>query len=596
MSKIRILPPHEACKIAAGEVVERPANVVKELLENSLDAQATQIEIFIEQAGKVAIRILDNGHGMSPDDASLCFTHHATSKIRSVHDLDRITSFGFRGEALSSIASVSKVTLVTSQAENVGATSVLLEDGKIIEQKTVAGSVGTDILVRDLFYNLPARQKFLKQDDTEWRQILQVFTGFVFAYPHVHFKLFHNLRLVHNCPSVSDLQARVAQVWEADLAERMLKIEGQSKQISISGLISQHQVHRYQRSQIFCFVNRRLVKNHGLVKSLLKGYAGVLPAERYPVAVLFVQLPSTEVDINVHPRKEEVSFLHPRIVENLVTDVVQNSLMNNVSGTLKTISNSVEIDAKVNNHTFEPTFDLQYQPPKDLSESMGHILMPRVGSELRVPDLRSYLVHDQSKQNGLIERNYDILAQLHQTYILISKPDGLLLVDQHAAHERILYEQFRTKFTKVASVNLIFPHIINLNPQELNFLLPYTAVLKDYGIIAEQLGHDQLVIRAIPTYLKQVHLSELIRQLLGWLESEQHLEQGHLHKIVHEKLHAQMACKAAIKAGDNLSMTQMYELVDELEKVENRLTCPHGRPTIWLISLSEIEKWFKRKL
>jgi len=606
MAKIKILSPAEICKIAAGEVVERPANIVKELVENALDAGATAIEIYITKSGKTAINIIDNGSGMSRQDAILCFAHHATSKISSVADLDQLNSFGFRGEALSSISAVSKVTLSTMEKGAACGTKVVLEDGKVVFQTDIAVPIGTDILITDLFYNVPARQKFLKKDDTEWRQILQLFQAFVFDYSEIHFKLYNDDRLVHNCPPVQTLTERVLQIWDAGIANSMLTInhDDQSKDLHITGIVSNHQTFRYNRANIFCYVNRRLIKNHGLVKALLKGYANILPEGRYPVAILFIELPHNQVDINVHPRKEEVSFLNPRIVENAISLAVKKALEGQLSKYIagpKSFNQPANYQAYQVSNRFKAAqfsdYDLNLfdNKIKHFKEDSLELSALKIKEDLVEID-SSANTSNLSAQTSFAERNYEIIGQFKKTYILISNDDGLSLVDQHAAHERVMYERFKKRFLEVVTVNLMFPVIINLSPNDLETLRPHIEILRQHGIGAEVFGNDSIIIQSTPTYLKQTKLDDLVRQLIDWVQQYQNLDLDSFTKEINERMHAQMACKAAVKAGDKLTNEQMYELLDDLEKTENRLTCPHGRPTIWSFSLNEIEKKFKRKL
>ncbi len=596
MSKIKVLAPQEICKIAAGEVVERPANIVKELVENALDAGATQIEIYLVKAGKKAIRIVDNGCGMSPQDAKLCFEHHATSKITSISDLDTISSFGFRGEALSSIAAVSKIELITCERGASAGSQTILHAGQIIAQNPIASPIGTDILITDLFYNVPVRQKFLKQDDTEWRQIAQLFYAFVFDYHNIHFKLYHDDRLVYNCPPVGQLLDRTAQIWEANTASNLLELTAseQSLGLKISGFISNHQVFRYNRNQIFCFVNRRLVKNYSLSKAILKGYSNVLPQDRYPLAILLIDLPSTQVDINVHPRKEEVSFLHARKIESAITSAVKNSLQANLNDQIAK-PKDFAASQLVHNFAFNKfkaaqavrfDFDQDFNPVNNFAKQ-DNDYQPQVGV--------AKMQNQQSLQATFVSRDYEVVGQFKKTYILISNQDGLLLVDQHAAHERVLYEKFRAKFHEVVTVKLMFPIIVNLTPVDLESLSPYLPILQEHGIGIDVFGKNQLIISSTPTYLKQTKLDDLIHELVAWICEHQALDLELFTKKINEHLHAQMACKAAVKAGDVLNNQQMYELLDDLQKTDNRFTCPHGRPTMWSFSLDEIEKKFKRK-
>lgn len=602
MSKIKILSPQEVCKIAAGEVVERPANIVKELVENALDAGANVIEIYLEKSGKKAIRIVDNGCGMSAQDAKLCFEHHATSKINSVDDLDNLTSFGFRGEALSSIAAVSKIELITCEKNATCGTQLVLHAGQIQTQVDIASPVGSDLLITDLFYNMPARQKFLKKDDTEWRAIVQLFYAFVFDYTGIHFKLYHDNSLVYNCPPVSKLNDRIMQLWDVSTANNMLQLPiNDNDELKVNGMVSNHQVFRYNRASIFCFVNKRLVKNYGLIKALLKGYANVLPAARYPLAVLFIELPNNQVDINVHPRKEEVSFLHPKRVENFLTAAVKKSLEDRISDQIvnpKLFNQDYQYQPS--DIKFKDSLNSQYESKKfhaaqfanfdfDLLKKQPDFFEQRVESNLQTS------VTSQA-QTSFVERDYEIIGQFKKTYIIISNNDGLLLVDQHAAHERVLYERFKNRFNDVVAVNLMFPQIITLSQQDLATIMPHLDILKQHGIGADVFGQDQLVIQSTPTYLKQLNLSDLIYQVIAWVQEYQQLDLEQFTKQINERLHAQMACKAAVKAGDVLASAQMYELLDDLQQSQNHLTCPHGRPTTWSFSLNDIEKKFKRKL
>lgn len=603
MSRIKILSPQEICKIAAGEVVERPANIVKELVENALDAGASSIEIYIAKAGKTSIMVHDDGCGMSAADAKLCFAHHATSKITSVSDLEHISSFGFRGEALSSISAVSKVTLITCEQNATCGTKLVLEAGQLVSQTDIASPIGTSILITDLFYNVPARQKFLKKDETEWRQIVQLFYAFVFDYKNVHFKLYHDERLIYNCPAALQLTERVVQLFDAQTASSMLALDtGEHQDVKICGIISNHQIFRYNRAQIFCFVNRRLVKNYGLVKAFLSGYANVLPAGRYPVAILFIDVPPNQVDINVHPRKEEVSFLHPKRIEKLLTSSVKQNLEKAVCAQISTPKAFnqdqpfiINQNASAGASRFQGAqftkfdFDLQKEAGHDQSKKLNHMRFDQIVSEAIKPQ-------NQLNQASFVERDYEIIGQFKKTYILVSNPSGLVLVDQHAAHERILYERFKKRFHEVVTVNLMFPVIITLGQADFLTIQPYLELLQQHGIGADIFGANQIMISSTPTYLKQTKLDELIYQVIAWVQEHQELAPEDFFKQINEQLHAQMACKAAVKAGDLLAQAQMYELLDDLEKTDNRLTCPHGRPTLWSFTLDEIEKKFKRKL
>src|SRR5579885_499555 len=335
MPRIHRLPPHEAHKIAAGEVVERPANVVKELIENALDAGATSITIYIEDGGKKLIRIIDDGSGMSEEDAYLCIEHHTTSKIRSVDDLKTIETFGFRGEALSSICAVSHVVLITKEHDAKHGFRLEIEAGKIINESQVASNRGTDIAIANLFFNVPARKKFLKKRETELNHIIQLVQALSIDYHTIQFKLFSDNKQLINCPAAGSITDRIAQLFDPELSQQMLRIEQSQKNISLNGVISNHQQSRFDRNQIFIFVNNRWVKNYSLVRALLKGYMNVLPAGRFPIGCIKVTIDPTVIDVNIHPRKEEIQFLNPRIVENLITEATKQQLQEHLSAQLK---------------------------------------------------------------------------------------------------------------------------------------------------------------------------------------------------------------------------------------------------------------------
>lgn len=604
MARIKQLPPHEAQKIAAGEVVERPANVVKELIENALDAGATTLFISIEDAGKALIRVIDNGCGMSEQDAQLCFAHHATSKINTVEDLPSLLTFGFRGEALSSISAVSQVTLTTKEAEASHGTCVTLEAGSVISQESATCNNGTDIAIRNLFYNVPARKKFLKTRETELRQIVQLFQAYSLDYLNVHFKLISDNNQLFNCPPVTLIDQRIAQLWDHTIAQQMIAITTQDTQrdILVNGMISNHTYARYDRSSIFFFVNKRWVKNHTLSKALLKGYLNVLQPDRYPTGCVFLTINPATVDINIHPRKEEVQFLNPKVVESLIQQSVKTALEEHLSSSLnrkvhlQEDASSFQSARKIHTYHHTPTHDHSH-PSLTFVNNFAHTYAP-------VPEKKTFEYHEQKplplpfeheQMQDQKNTNYQIIGQLKKTYILIEQEEGLFIVDQHAAHERILYEIFSSRFDEVASIKLMFPQVITLKEAEFHILEAHLEFFKLHHIEIEFFGDNQIIIQSIPSYLKEVPLDSLIQEAIGWIIEFQHLDLEQFSKKINEKLHAQMACKAAVKAGDALTNTQMHQLLDDLSVIENRFTCPHGRPTGWAISLYEIEKKFKRK-
>lgn len=623
MPKIHRLAPHEAQKIAAGEVVERPANVAKELIENAIDAGATQISIYIEDGGKQLIRIVDNGCGMSPEDAHLAFEHHATSKITTVHDLATIATFGFRGEALSSISSVSKITLITKEEASDEGICLNLENGVVINQKAVSANTGTDIAIHDIFYNVPARKKFLKTTETEWRTILQLFHALCFDYTSIHFSLYCDGKQFLNCPATTDLKQRTLQLWDYHFSSHMIPLEPTpaNNALKIHGIISNHHFARYDRSAIFFFVNSRWVKHQKLSNSLLKGYLNVIQPGRFPAACIFIEVNPAEIDVNIHPRKEEVLFLHPRRVETLLQETVKKTLEHNLSAQLKkNISFAPALPLESRQSFYDIADDyiahVPRVPPVILppAHSNGYASFdnaPHEQSSLSAPEIthkenfpqhtiNTPSIHHEENAEVLPEsfqdKTYTIIGQLNKTYILLEKEEGLYIVDQHAAHERILYELFSHRFDEIATVKLLFPQIITLSRETIKLLEPHLEIMTRNGIDIQIVSENQLAIQATPVHLKNQSLEDLIQGMISWIAEYHNVEQQEFFKALNEKIHAQMACKAAVKAGDILTPEHMEQLLNDLYKTNNRFTCPHGRPTGWLLSAYEIEKKFKRKV
>lgn len=625
MPKIHRLEAHEAQKIAAGEVVERPANVVKELMENAIDAGATQITVYIKDGGKKLIRVVDNGCGMGREDARLCFEHHATSKLTTVDQLNSIATFGFRGEALSSIASVSKTTLITKEPTAHEGIKLELEHGAVLDESITAANQGTDIAIQDLFFNVPARQKFLKSNDTEMRAIQQLFHAFCFDYTSISFKLFTNDTLTINCPATHNLTGRLAQLSDSNQSNQMLECSAETKDgsVKITGFISNHQYTRYDRSSIYFFVNQRWVKQQKLSSALLKGYLNVLPPARYPAACLFIDVKPEEVDINIHPRKEEVQFLHPRVIEQLIQNMVRTTLETHLSKQLKkdvTFAPARQVAhstyAANGGLHFEPIYNIRqntalpHVEPNSPTYSYKNSLFtdepfaPEIEqkSVFQAQQVQSFepqeflenSPHEPIELPQTLEQPYTLLGQYHKTYLLLEQEDGLFLIDQHAAHERVLYEIFSRRFDEVATVALLFPQTITLQSQDIKILEPHLDIFLRNGIEVSIMGDTQLVVRSTPVHLKNQSLEDLIQNVIGWIVQTNAADQDQFFKAINEKMHAQMACKAAVKAGDILTHEQMHQLMKDLYTTKNRFACPHGRPTGWLLSLGEIEKKFKR--
>lgn len=641
-NKIKILSPEQAIKIAAGEVVERPVNIIKEILENSIDAQATKISIFICKAGKQLIKIIDNGCGMSPDDAKLSVMQHATSKITSVEDLESIATFGFRGEALASVNAVSNMRITTKTAEEQTGIKFAWNFGTLIEESLQSHPTGTTIEITNLFDNIPARQKFLKKDETEWRAITTLFQAFCLDYPTIHFQLYNENKLQFNCPTVNNVTDRAAQLFDIQLQKNTSKLVVlENKLCSVTGIISAPNYYRYDRNQIFIFVNNRWIKNIDLTKAIMRGYAGTLPPQKYPAAIVFITIHTDQVDVNIHPKKEEVKFLHPKKVESVIVNSIKATL--DISLSLKTTPSKTvyqnfqptflepahssahqEIEASFNflkkeklnveknisnfqasNLNYNPTsienFDQIFEQKTNNSPMLENslkeeIIMPPTG-------VRHYfepasIVEEEVKQESHLQeetaQDFSIIGQYKKTYILFEKNENLFFVDQHAAHERILYEQFKDNFKNIATIQLMFPEFIKLLAQDILTIAPYLQLLEKHGVVAQIFSDTQLIIQATPVHLKSQLLSETIQQFIGWIKEIDEIDQARIALLLDEKVHTKMACSAAIKAGDILNIEQMQQLLKSLNTTEHRFSCPHGRPTLWTLPLDTIEKKFKR--
>lgn len=585
---IHKLPAHEAQKIAAGEVVERPANIVKELIENSLDAGATRITIALEEGGKKLISVSDNGNGMLSEDARICFHRHTTSKLTSFDELESINTFGFRGEALASICSVSQVTLKTRYKNSQEGLQLTLDQGMIKQEQIIALQHGTTITIEDLFYNVPARKKFLKTTTTEWNHNSALFKAFCFSNLNVHFTLSHEGSIIYNCPPVKTIEERIAQLFDTQVSNHTITLSpSNKKEITLSGAITGPHYARYDRGGLFFFVNGRWIKNYKLGTAVTKGYLNVLQPGKFPIAVIALTIDQKTVDINIHPKKEEVQFLNPRIIEMAITDAVKTTLEHHLSTQLK---KTVHLASEPT----MPVFTSHYETPKrsvfpDLSTLPFPMNEPIEPQSMQAPI-------ENVIQQEVESYPYRLIGQFKNTYLLLEHPDGLFVIDQHAAHERVLYEQFSERFRNQETIALLFPQIITLTDHDFETLLPHLHIFIDHGIEIEAFGEHQVTVKSTPVYAKHIDMYDLIQEVLSTIRDADATDKDAFFKKITEQLRAQMACKAAVKAGDVLSTKKIEQLLCDLNKTTNRFSCPHGRPTSWLLDTLSIEKKFKRKL
>ncbi len=573
---IVILDESIASKIAAGEVVERPASVVKELMENSLDAGARRIDVEIREAGRGLIRVTDDGGGMTREDAVLALQRHATSKIRSADDLFSITTLGFRGEALPSIASVSHLTMITRPEGAESATTLTVVGGEVIELEDVGAPVGTQIAVSRLFYNTPARLKFLRRDAAEVGQITEAFTRFLFSHPATALRLRVDGREVIQHGGSPELREAVLAAWGRDLSDSMLPFERMGEGISVSGIISPPARNRSTRNRQFLFVNRRWVRNRVLTHALEEAYRGLLPERRHPAGIVLVEVAPGAVDVNVHPTKAEVRMSREPEVHHFVLGAVREVLA-------ATGAAQVEFAAPAPSGVRPAD-----APPAGGREEQGGLGSGWAGT-LAAPGVLSRAFQTAAGK----DLDLRPLAQLRETYILAESRGGLLLVDQHRAQERVLYEKFAQArlSRKGHSQTLLTPASVQLDSHGASAVAERSADLQAVGFELEPFGHDAFLVRAVPAELKHNDAVALLKDLaeeLSRADGDNSVDRKR------EKMLITLCCHSAIKAGDRLSYEEMTALLLNLTATARPYTCPHGWPIVLTISNFEIDRKFNR--
>ncbi len=619
-NKIQVLSDEMANKIAAGEVIERPASVVKELLENSIDAGATEITIEIESAGKELIKISDNGCGMTAEDAKMAFQRHATSKLYEPSDLEAIHTLGFRGEALPSIASVSKVVLTTSHDENTSGYEIEVEGGKTVSAKEIARPKGTTFEIRELFYNTPARRKFLKRDSTEASHIAQATTQQALAHPEIDFNLTHNGRKIINVRKSEQSLYRIAEIMGADLTKELVPVESSDNSYRLEGFVSNPVFTRGTPSSQYFFVNNRFIKDKVILHAIQHGYSHLLPKGQYPVIFLYFYIDPSLVDVNVHPAKAEVRFAFQQDVHRFVSEGIRNAIAQNEpaiklpdsNGTVTEVSpplNEIgECSQKSSFQNYSSSDPVEpFWPGNDPSKVPQRNLdifyskeAPELAGSSRSPGSQSCLGQTEifdgqlMPVSRLMYSEFEPLGQLKQSFIIMQGPRGILIVDQHIAHERILYERFRNSAKKraIEVQKLLFPKSIEVLPDEAETLLPHLEMLRELGLELETFGTNGFLLRSVPSILKKEDGEELVRDIVSELQIKGKVDAV---KDKYEDLVVMMSCRNAIKINHNLDMDQIRKLLYDLEQTEMPYTCPHGRPISLLIEMDGILKKFLRK-
>ncbi|MBB6176874.1 DNA mismatch repair protein MutL [Anoxybacillus tengchongensis] len=598
MGKIRKLDDALANKIAAGEVVERPASVVKELVENAIDAHSTIIEVELEEAGLAKIRVVDNGDGLEEEDCFLAFERHATSKIKEETDLFRIRTLGFRGEALPSIASVSHLELKTSTGEGPG-TWLVFKGGELVQHGRTSSRKGTDMTVSHLFFNTPARLKYMKTIHTELGHVVDVMNRLALAHPHISFRLTHNGKQLFYTNGNGDVRQVLAAIYGFDTAKKMIAIHAETLDFTIDGYVALPEVTRASRNYITTIVNGRYIKNYSLYKAIEEGYHTLLPIGRHPIAFLNIVMDPLLVDVNVHPAKLEVRFSKESELNELVQQTIRQAFQK------QTLIPEVTIPRVEKPRTEQQTFSFEHivkesniVPPRTISscepEKKAEQQIVLEKSEERASDMDTESPNVENLEEIDQERIPPLypIGQMHGTYILAQNENGLYIIDQHAAQERIKYEYFREKLVMVTNElqPLLIPLTFTYSSSEYLLIDSYRDQLAACGVFLEPFGHNSFIVRSHPQWFPKGEeatiIEEMIKQVLVMKKVDI--------KQLREKAAIMMSCKQSIKANQFLRNDEIFALLESLRKTSDPFTCPHGRPIIIHFSTYELEKMFKR--
>jgi DNA mismatch repair protein MutL len=600
MSRIRLLPEILASQVAAGEVIERPASVVKELVENSIDAGARKIEVSVRRGGTSMVRVVDDGCGMDRDDALLSLERHATSKIRTSADLAAIATLGFRGEALPSIASVSRFRLTTREPEAVAGTEIIVSGGKIETVRDGGEAPGTQIEVRSIFYNLPARRKFLRSDNTESRNIEHQLHLQATGHPEIAFVFVRDERVVFQLPAAASLLARIRDLHGKDLVDRLLTVEetgNDPAKIRIRGLIGQAGVSRQTRAQQLVFVNGRAIESPVLTAALREGYHTALMKGQFPVTFLFLDLDPAAVDVNVHPAKREVRFRDPNSVREAVVAAIQRTLESGRRDWQQQFQRPIAPSLPIPQEHFAP-------PPIEqrqfVETEVTGVIPSRSGAEtVRAPEAAAITDPGYNRDEAInvasTSQQFQIIGILNKLYVLMENQDGLVLVDQHAAHERILFEELRRRMEEqgVPSQRLLLAQTFELAPRDAEWVERNAETLQKMGIGIEPFGQNAFKIDSLPTFLDVSDPVTFMRKVIDGLKSASN---GSSAMRLGEDMIAKTVCRHAVKANDPLRYLEVEKLITDLLQCDLPYCCPHGRPTMIQISHAELEKKFGRKV
>jgi len=609
MSIIKQLDDNLANKIAAGEVVEKCASVVKELVENSIDAKSTEISIILKESGTKEIKVMDNGIGMDKDDAILCFNRHATSKIKTLDDLYHINTLGFRGEALASIASVSRVTLITCQ-NDVG-TEVNIDGGKIINVSNADGKKGTLISVKDLFYNTPARLKYLKSLYAELANIVELINKIALSHPNIRFTLINDDKTLLKTDGSGNLLKVINAIYGLSVTKGMLEVSGKNSDYEVSGYISKPEINKTSRNSMITIVNGRVVRNQDLNRKINDAYHSYKPDNRYPIVVLNITVDESLIDVNVHPTKLDIKFSNQEDLFELVFKMIRDKI------TKKTLIPNIEIlnrdtyfkleERKINDNPVKyenMTLDLNikeenvsYNEEKIENENndFSYDIKPIINEDLVNDDI------EIEKDEEIIDKNdenekfpyLEVVGLVHGTFIVAQNDIGMYLIDEHAAKERVNYEIICDRLAKNnnESIPLLIPLTLEFSNNEFIILKENLDFIRSYGFDIDEFGVSSVIVKAHPTWIPSFIADDLIKKFLEFVSLKE--KKFDLDKF-NDHMAATMACKMSIKANTNITIGEMTNLLNDLRKCRNPFNCPHGRPTIIKFTKLEIEKMFKR--
>lgn len=668
MAKINILDDSTINKIAAGEVVERPSSIIKELVENSIDAGSSYISIEIENGGKDLIRIVDNGSGIDKDDVNKAFLRHATSKINTVEDLSSLESLGFRGEALASISAVSKLEMLTKTEEALIGLRVVLDGGKIREKEATSSNRGTQISVRDLFFNTPARRKFLKSNQAEAQAITDIVNKIAIGNPSIKIKYINNSKTIYETLGDGSIINAIRMIYGRDISENLIEIDYRSKYFSISGYLGNNNIYRGNRNHQHLYINGRYIKSPNISKKINDAYKAIIPINKYPIYFVNISVDPAKVDVNIHPSKLEVKFDQEEEILNELSDFVRGILLkSSLVGRYKNNSRGKDL---YNKNSFAGFNSFSYSPQEvennltstaireDVSNSASNQNTnesPRVQADMiqtpiRLSDINNNGIQDENLQDRYInnkyiqdknskftdinnkdiegksivgvelqktykevdskmeyqqpsfieespDRNPDFIGLkfigiIFDTYIIFSKNDDMIMLDQHAAHERIRFEMYMSKYkaNDISVQMLIDPIIMDLDANDMDTVRKNIDVFSSFGFLVEEFGHRSISIRGLPNTFGEPESKRFIYELIDGLGKIDNIYDTKYDEI------AEIACKSAIKGNDKISIEEAKHLIGQLEECSNPYTCPHGRPTMVKMTRYEIEKLFKRRM